>query len=81
MRHNISHFPPNSGGNTTHKIMLGGETQRRTFPRYQSEEMKILTTPFSQLGIELTTCRVYSHTLAPLCHDRLQQKNETHQPI
>ena len=34
---------------------MSGGTQRRSLPRYQSEEIKILNTSFSRVGIEPTT--------------------------
>ena len=46
--------------------MLSAELNRRALPRYHSEEMKILNISFTPVGIELTTCRVHSRTLAPL---------------
>ena len=52
--------------------VLSGENERHALPRHQSIEKKIYTyryISFPRIGIEPTTCRVYSHTLAPLRHN------------
>ena len=49
--------------------MLNGRTQRRSLPQHQSEEIKILNNSYSRMGIERTTCCVYSHTFVPLRQD------------
>ena len=61
LRHSTPHFPP--AFEASHGI------QYRALLRHKSEEMKILNISFPRVGIELTTCHVYSHTLcatAPL---------------
>ena len=51
-----------------HSVPSSG-TQRRALRRYQTEEMKIFNISIPRVGIELTTCRVYSRTLLPLRHN------------
>ena len=42
---------------------MSGRTQLHALPRHQSEEMKILSISLPRVGIELTACRAYSHTV------------------
>ena len=51
-----------------HCVFRGG-TYRRALRRHQSEEIKISNIKCPRVGIEPTTCRVYSHTLVPLRKD------------
>ena len=48
---------------------MDGEVMDSTPPRHRSEEMKILNISCPRVGIEPTTCRVYSDTLVPLLRD------------
>ena len=62
--------------------VLTREAQRRPFTRLKSEGMKMLTISFLQVGIEIITCNVYSHTLVSLRYERppqhkFQQNNLT----
>ena len=52
---------------------LSGESQPRALPRCQRKKMEILNISFLRLGIELTTCSVYSGTLVWL-------SSEYHEP-
>ena len=58
---------PPSAGFWEH-CMLSGGTQRRTLPRYQSEETKILCISFPRVEIEPTNRQVNSRTFVPLRH-------------
>ena len=66
----LGHRVPRSAEFWKHKVLSGG-IQRCAWPRHchWSEEKKILNISFLQVGIEPTSCRVYSHTLVPLRHD------------
>ena len=54
--HCVLHFPPNSESIG----VFSSETQRRQFPRHRSE-IKIVNILISRVGIEATSCFVYSH--------------------
>ena len=45
------------------RCVLNGGTQRHILPQHQSEEIKTWNISFPWVGIEPTTCHVYSHTL------------------
>ena len=49
--------------------VFSGETQRRALSHNQRKEMEILNISFPRMGIEPTTCRVYSRMLVPLSND------------
>ena len=49
--------------------VLSAEIHHRGLPRYLSEEVKIINISLPPVGIELTTCRFYSHKLVALRHD------------
>ena len=58
----LRHTAPHLALNSEDYVMSGG-TQRRVYPRYESEEIKILCISFPRVVVGLTTYRVYSYTL------------------
>ena len=61
LTHSAPHFQPNSEG----RSLPPGRRNDNAALCHQGDEIEILNISFPWMGIEPTTCRIYSHTLGP----------------